>query len=252
MKLRIYVSYVGTAYCGYQVQPNGVSIQQMLNRAAEEVFGFPCDIVGCSRTDAGVHAFGFCATVSKRGEDSLVTAIPTERIPLALSAHLPEDIRVYDADFVDEGFHARYGVLEKEYRYFVWNAPILSPFKVGRAYHFPRRISDGGLEAMQKAALLLCGTHDFSSFMAQGSKVVSTVRTIRRFTVAREGDKLVFSVSADGFLYNMVRILVGTLLEIGERKRSPEEIPAILEARDRNRAGSTAPACGLYLWRVTY
>jgi tRNA pseudouridine38-40 synthase len=252
MKLLIKISYLGTAYCGYQVQPNGVSIQQKLNEAAYAVFGFDCDIVGCSRTDSGVHANEFCATVAKKGTEELITAIPTARIPLALCAHLPEDICVFDARWVGEGFHARYDVLEKEYVYRIHNSPVRSPFENGRSARVPHRIDQKGFENMQIAAQKLCGTHDFAAYMAQGSKVVSTVRTITRSSVEKQGEILIYRVAADGFLYNMVRILTGTLLAVGEGRIKPEEIEAITASCDRARAGMTMPPCGLYLNRVTY
>ena len=252
MKLLVKISYLGTAYCGYQVQPNGISIQQKLNEAAYAVFGHDCDIVGCSRTDSGVHANEFCATIAQKGTETLVSTIPTARIPLALSAHLPEDICVFDAKWVSEEFHARYDVLEKEYLYRIHNSPVRSPFENGRSARVPHRIDDEGLKNMQIAAKKLCGTHDFSAYMAQGSKVTSTVRTIKHSVVERDGDMILYRVAADGFLYNMVRILTGTLLAVGEGRISPGEIDEITASRDRAKAGMTMPACGLYLNRVLY
>lgn len=251
-KLFITVAYDGSAYCGYQVQPNGISIQQRLNEATEALFGHPCDIVGCSRTDSGVHALGFCATVAKRGEEGLVTSIPTERIPLALSAHLPLDIAVYSASWVAPEFHARYDVKEKEYLYRIYNHPVRSPFEEKRAAHVPHVIDDEALERMNLAASHWIGTMDYSAYMAQGSKVTDTVRRISYAHVEREGDLLLFRVRANGFLYNMVRILAGTLLAVAEGKLAPEEIPTVTASRDRSRAGITMPAAGLYLERVFY
>ncbi len=252
MKLLIKIRYVGTAYCGYQVQPNAVSVQRRLNEAAYELFGYECDIVGCSRTDSGVHANEFCATVARRGCEHLDTRIPCERIPLAFCAHLPKDISVFDARWVSEDFHARYDVKEKEYIYRIYNAPVHSPFEIDRAAHVPRRIDDAGLARMNLAASRLVGTHDFAAYMAQGSTVASTVRTVTLAHMEREGDVLIFRVAADGFLYNMVRILAGTLLDVGLGKLSPEEIDRITAGRDRAAAGMTMPACGLYLNRVDY
>lgn len=252
MKLLITVSFLGTAYCGYQVQPNGISVQSMLNRATGELFGYPCDIVGCSRTDSGVHANRFCATVARRGEPSLKTGIPADRIPVALSAHLPEDIRVMEARWVPDDFHARYRVVEKEYLYRIDNGRVMSPFEVGRAFHDPRPLGDEALEKMRTAAEQLVGTHDFTSFMAEGSRIVDATRTVKRVLVSRDGNLILFRIAADGFLYHMVRIIVGTLLEIGHGNRAPDEIQAILACRDRSRAGFTAPAHGLYLDQVIY
>lgn len=252
MKILIKISYVGTAYCGYQVQPNGVSVQQKLNEAALATFGFDCDVVGCSRTDSGVHANCFCATVSKKGESALETAIPIERIPLALSAYLPQDIAVFDAAWVSNEFHARYDVKEKEYLYRFYNRAVRSPFEEERSMHVPKPISDEALALMDRAAKTLCGTQDFAAYMAQGSSVKSTVRTVKHASVTREGDVITFRIAADGFLYNMVRIIAGTLLAVGQGKLTPEDVSRITASRDRKQAGSTAPACGLYLNRVTY
>lgn len=252
MKLLLKIRYVGTNYCGYQVQPNAPSVQQKLNEAARALFGFDCDIVGCSRTDSGVHANEFCATVSQKGTGSLHTSLPCEKVPLAMSAHLPTDIAVFDARWVSDEFHARYDVKEKEYIYRIYNSSVRNPFEEGRAAHVPRRVDDAGLLRMNLAAETLLGTQDFAAYMAQGSTVASTVRTITATCVEREGDCLLFRVAANGFLYNMVRILAGTLLDVGLGKLTPEDVKAITASRDRSRAGMTMPACGLYLNRVCY
>ena len=216
------------------------------------MFGTACDIVGCSRTDSGVHANEFCATVAKKGTEHLETSIPAERIPLAFSAHLPEDICVFEAQWVSEHFHARYDVAEKEYLYRIYNRPVRSPMEEGRAYHVPKVFSEADFARMEKAAGLLVGTHDFTSYMAQGSKITDAVRTISSSVLMREGNLILYRVRADGFLYNMVRILTGTLLAVGEGKLDPNEIPDVTEAKDRGRAGITAPPHGLYLNRVIY
>ena len=253
MKILLHVSFVGTGYCGYQVQPNGVTVQQMLNEATERVFGYPCDIVGCSRTDSGVHANEFCATVSKKKENGIVTSIPIERIPLALSAHLPSDISVNLAEWVDDGFHARYDVKYKEYIYKIWNHSVRNPFLNDLALHCPKKIDDDMLKRMQDAARHYLGTHDFSSYMASESKVIDTVRTVTEAQVYREGENIiVFRICADGFLYNMVRIMTGTLIDVAYGKIEPCDISDITAAKDRKRAGATAAACGLYLNRVVY
>ncbi len=252
MKLLIKVRYIGTNYCGYQVQPNAVSVQQRLNEATRALFGYDCDIVGCSRTDSGVHANVFCATVAQKGSDVLSTTIPCQRIPVALSAHLPADISVFDATWVDGDFHARYGVKEKEYIYRIYNAPVRNPFEEDRACHVPRRIDEQGLADMNRAASYLIGEQDFAAYMAQGSKVTSTVRNITAAEVVREGDVLIFRVCANGFLYNMVRILAGTLIDVGLGKLTPEDVLRITASRDRANAGMTMPACSLYLNRVEY
>ena len=252
MKILLTISYIGTNYCGYQVQPNGVSVQQKLNEAAKKLFGYDCDIVGCSRTDSGVHANCFCATVTKKGESFLPTEIPVAKIPLAMSFWLPEDIAVSSAIAVDDGFHPRYDVKSKEYIYKILNSPVRDPFLCGRAWHCPKPIDDGALKNMQAAAKHFVGKHDFSAFMAADCSVKDTVRTVTHASVVREGDAVILRIAADGFLYNMVRIVAGTLLAVGEGKLSPSDIERITEGRNRAEAGSTAPACGLYLNRVTY
>ncbi len=246
MKVLLTIAYDGRRYCGYQVQKSGVSVQEVLNRAAEAVYGRPCAITGCSRTDSGVHALDFKATLVTETD---APSIPTDKVPVAMNCHLPEDVSVLRAETVSDAFHPRYDVVTKEYRYCIHNAPARDPFWVGRALHYPRPLN---LDLMNEAALAFCGTHDYAAFMASGSQVTDTVRRIDSCRVFRERDKVWVTVSGDGFLYNMVRILVGTLLSVSEGKMAPSDMPAILASRDRSRAGATAPACGLYLYRVTY
>jgi tRNA pseudouridine38-40 synthase len=193
MKILLYISFVGTAYCGYQTQPNGDTIQKRLNEAAEALFGYPCDIVGCSRTDSGVHANMFCATVAKKGENHLLTTIPTDVLPRAFSSYLPEDISVFAAEEVADDFHPRYGVRYKEYVYRIWNHPIRNPFLRDRAWHCPKLIDDEALALMNEAAKGFIGKHDFASYMAAGSKVTDTVRTVLDAEVVRgEGSEIIF------------------------------------------------------------
>lgn len=252
MKILLNISYLGSEYCGYQVQKNGVTIQQKLNEAAYSLFGFDCDVVGCSRTDRGVHADMFCACVSKKGESGIVCTVPESALPLALNRFLPEDICVREARFVEDSFHPRYDVKYKEYQYKILNSPLPDPFLYGRVWHYPKFIDDASLENMNKAAGLFVGTHDFSSYMASGSSVSTTVRTVTEAEVRREGDTVIFRICADGFLYNMVRIMTGTLVGVAEGKFSPDDIVSITESRDRSRAGVTAPPQGLYLHKVVY
>ena len=253
MKILLSLSFVGTDYCGYQIQPNGATVQQKLNEATEALFGYPCDIVGCSRTDSGVHANMFCVTVTKKGTDSLDTGIPIESIPRALATHLPEDISVLSAEAVAEDFHPRYDVHHKEYIYRIWNRSERNPFLRDRAWHCPRPIDDASLRRMQMAANTWIGTHDFTSYMATGSKITDAVRTIYEAEVTRAEDgTILFRVSANGFLYHMVRILTGTLMDVAYGKLAPSDVEVITAARDRTAAGQTAPAHGLYLNRVVY
>ncbi len=252
MKILLKISFLGTAYRGYQVQKNGPTVQECLTNAAKQVFSANCDIVGCSRTDSGVHANMFCATVSNKGEDSLTTSIPVSKIPEAFCFYLPSDISVYDAEWVSDGFHARYDVEYKEYVYRILNRRVRDPFLEGRSHIFHKPLDSADVERMNAAAQYFVGKHDFCAFMASGSKVVDTIREVRYAEVKKEGDILVFRVAADGFLYNMVRIMAGTLLSVAEGKIAPEDVEKIILSRDRSKAGSTAPACGLYLNRVVY
>lgn len=252
MKLLLYIRYDGADYCGYQTQANGRTVQQTLNMATEALFGHPCDITGCSRTDSGVHARMFCATVTRHGEGGLTTTVPVERIPRALNIRLPDTLAVWEALWVPEDFHARYAVTSKEYEYRIYNAPERDPFEVKRSWHIPTPITDEALAAMNEAARHLIGTRDFSACMASGSAVADTVRTVMDACVVREGDVVLFRVRADGFLYNMVRIMMGTLVEVAYGKISPDDIPSRLDSLERARMGRTAPAEGLYLNRVFY
>ena len=252
MKLLLKISFLGTNYCGYQVQPNKPTVQRELNEAARRIFGFECDVVGCSRTDSGVHANEFFVCVSKKGENNLECTVPMDKIPFAFNSVLPDDISVICGKTVESEFHPRYDVKYKEYVYKIWNNPIKNPFCADRAYHIPQSYSDETVEKMNEAAQFFCGRHDFCSYMAQGSKIVDTNREIKYASVYREGDFIIFKVAADGFLYNMVRIMTGTLLLVAQGKIEPSDIAKITESKNRKSAGSTAPACGLYLNRVEY
>ena len=252
MKLLLTLSYLGTDFCGYQVQNNARTVQGELNAAAKALFGTECDITGCSRTDSGVHANCFCATVTERGLGGLETRIDVSRIPMAMNAHLPSDISVLSAKFVENDFHPRYDVQYKEYVYRICNTPVRNPFEEGRAWHIPFVYDEETVARMNEAANAFVGEHDFSAFMASGSSVESTVRHVKYARVERVGDLINFTVAADGFLYNMVRIMTGTLVAVAQNRIKPDEIGAIIASKDRKNAGQTAPAEGLYLNRVVY
>lgn len=252
MKILLTLSYLGTDFCGYQIQPKGRTVQGELNAAAKALFGFDCDVTGCSRTDTGVHANTFCATVTKKGEGCIETTVDIDRIPLAFNAHLPLDIAVKDARIVDDDFHPRYDVKYKEYVYRIYNFPTRDPMETGRSWHIPYTFDGDALVKMNRAASSFVGKHDFSAFMASGSTVESTVRDVKYAEVKRDGDVILFKVAADGFLYNMVRIMTGTLVDVARGKIPADAIPEIIESRDRKRAGMTAPAEGLYLNKVVY
>lgn len=252
MKLLLRINYLGTAFCGYQIQKDKRTVQGELNRAARELFGFECDVTGCSRTDSGVHANDFCAAVTKKGESDLPTDIEISKIPRAITAHLPLDISVRSAEWVEDSFHPRYDVKYKEYVYRIYNGAVRDPFFEGRSFYVPRAIGGEALERMQRAAANYVGKHDFSAFMAQGSSVSTTVREVFYAEVEKLGNEIIFRVAADGFLYNMVRIMAGTLISVAEGRTEPDAIGDIIESRSRDRAGMTAAACGLYLNKVVY
>ncbi len=242
-RILLTLCYDGTHYHGWQVQPNAVTVQQVLQDAVERITGVRSGITGCSRTDAGVHAKMFCC--------ALDTASPLrgEKLCKALNAVLPRDIAVYDAKEVAEDFHPRYDACGKRYEYHIYNGRQRHPFYEGRAVHINRPLDE---QALDRAAKDLLGTHDFAAFCASGSSVEDTVRTVTHAAVRREGELVIFSVAADGFLYNMVRIMVGTLLDMATGRIAYDAIPAILASCDREQAGTTAPAHGLYLQEVYY
>ena len=248
MKYLCQIRYLGTEFCGFQVQPRGRTVQGVLNEAASCVFEENVKITGCSRTDSGVHANAFYVTLEPPSGASL----PAEKLPLAMKAHLPPDLSLLSATLVEDGFHPRYDARGKEYVYLIRNHPIDDPFSHGRAWYLPRPIGEEGLLAMRHFAESLKGTHDFSSFMAAGSDVKDTVRTLWRLSVEREEDLIRITAVGDGFLYKMVRILVGTLVDVAFGKFTPSDAIAVLEAKNRAAAGATAPAEGLYLNRVFY
>ena len=250
-KILITVAYDGTSYHGYQIQNDKPTIALMLNKASREAFGFDCNITGCSRTDSGVHALGFMATIEPRNENDKIT-VPVSKIPVAMNVKLPDDIVIIDAKEMGDDFHPRYSVVSKEYIYKIHDSKIANPFYRNYALEYGKEISDLGIEKMNEACKYFIGTHQFDSFMASGSKIEDTTRTVYSASVKRNGDIVEFSVCADGFLYNMVRIMVGTLLRVEAEKLLPSDIEKIISAKNRALSGSTAKACGLYLKKVQY
>lgn len=237
------IKYLGTAYSGWQVQANAPSVQETLQDAIEKLFGVRESVVGCSRTDAGVHANMYCCNVRTS------SALPCDVVVRGLNAHLPDDIAVLSCRDVDYDFHARYDCCGKEYIYIIHNSHIRDPFLLGRSWDFKKHID---VSFLNEQAQCFVGTHDFKAFCASGSSVQSTVRTVKSFRVTREGENVIMSVSADGFLYNMVRIMVGTLTDITLGRIKPDTIPEIIASCERKNAGVTAPPQGLYLNRVYY
>ena len=250
MKYIARIAYVGTAFCGFQVQKNGRTVQGEINRATEALFGCPCLITGCSRTDSGVHAEEFYLTIEPTSQEA--PPIPPSALPAAILPYLPCDISLCAAVAAPVGFHPRHDTLEKEYRYRLRYGGRPNPFLFGRVWQLPYPLSEEGFMKMREAAPLFLGKHDFTAFMCGASDIEDRVRTITSLTLSREEEEVLLSVSADGFLYNMVRIITGTLFEIGLGTRRAESIPLAIKSRSREAAGMTAPPQGLYLHRVSY
>ncbi|MDE5605081.1 MAG: tRNA pseudouridine(38-40) synthase TruA [Eubacterium sp.] len=241
--LLVEISYDGSNYHGWQVQKNALTVQEVFQNAVEKVFCERIDIKGCSRTDSGVHANSYFVNFKTD------KTIPADKVVMALNTYLPKDVAVLSCKEVFEDFHARYSVQSKEYVYKLYNGKIRNPFYNNYAFHYRYPINVDYLNEQAKAFI---GTYDFSGFCSSNSDVEDTVRTVKNFEVSRDGDMVYFTVEADGFLYNMVRIMVGTLIFINEGKIKANELKEIIESKNRKRAGKTAPPQGLYLNRVNY
>ena len=246
MRYLLTLRWLGTAYCGWQVQPNKPTVCGTVQDAVEKLFGKRGELTGCSRTDSGVHAVGFAAALRCEG-----CHLEPGALQRALNVNLSRDIAVTGCRIVEEDFHPRYDAAAKRYRYRWYQSETRDPFREGLAVQLPRPVETA---AMNEAAARLLGTHNFSAFCAAGGKIPpeERVRTLTECAVTQTGDEVHLTVTGDGFLYHMVRIMAGTLWEIGEGRRSYEEITAILQSESREKAGKTAPACGLYLERVFY
>ncbi|MBU8908584.1 tRNA pseudouridine(38-40) synthase TruA [Desertibacillus haloalkaliphilus] len=243
-RIKCVISYDGTQFSGYQIQPNARTVQESVQDGLTKIHkGNKVVVHSSGRTDASVHAVGQVIHF-----DSPL-AIPEERWPLALQAVTPDDIVIHSATYVSKDFHARYSAERKEYRYRILRRSERDVFRRHYTYHYPYPLD---VEAMKKATDLLKGTHDFTSFCTPRTEVIDKVRTIYEVELYETEDELVMRFVGNGFLYNMVRILVGTLLEVGNKQRHPDDIKNILEAKRRESAGKTAPGQGLYLWRVEY
>lgn len=241
--IAITLSYLGTAYHGWQVQKDQPTVGETVERAVQMVVGHPVHVTGCGRTDAGVHARRYVANFRTDSR------IPVERLPYALNTHLPEDIVVHSAMEVHEDFNAIGSCAKKEYTYIIYNSRIRDPFYVNRAWFYPKRLDEN---IMQAAADHFVGTHDFAAVRSVGTETKTTVRTVYHFDVKRTGDIIELRVCANGFLYNMARAMVGTVVYAAEGKISPDEIGRILENGDRTEAGPTVPAGGLYMSQLWY
>lgn len=240
-RIRLIVAYDGTNYHGWQIQNNGITIESELNRCLSDLFGEQIEVIGASRTDSGVHALGNVAVFDTESR------MPAEKISYALNQRLPEDIRIQKSEEVSPDWHPRRCRSRKTYEYRIYRGEF--PMPVKRLYsYFTYRPLD--VEKMREAARYLVGEHDFKSFCQTGAQVESTVRTVYSVDVEEQGADLIIRVCGNGFLYNMVRILAGTLMEAGQGKRTPQSMAEVLAARNRSAAGPTAPACGLTLVKI--
>lgn len=249
-RIRLIVAYDGTDYCGWQMQDHGATVEGELNRALSELLREKIEVIGASRTDSGVHAMGNVAVFDTE------TKIPPEKIAIAVNHYLPEDIRVQCSEEVAPEFHPRYCDSVKTYEYTILETAIALPVWRRYSYHVYHALN---VEAMRQAAEHLVGTHDFSAFCSAGSQVKSKVRTIKSVTIQEEpisgingGRTIKIRVSGTGFLYNMVRIIAGTLVETGLGRRTPEQVAEAVESGDRQKAGPTAPPQGLMLMEIQY
>ncbi|HCC35939.1 MAG TPA: tRNA pseudouridine(38-40) synthase TruA [Ruminococcaceae bacterium] len=243
-RIMLTVAYDGTNYHGWQVQKSGLTIEEVLHTVLQELLDENVEVIGASRTDAGVHALGNIAVFDTE------TKIPTGNICMALNQRLPEDIRVYSSVEVPFDFHPRHAESEKTYEYLIENKRIYSPINRLYSYFlfFPLN-----LKKMKRAAAFFKGEHDFQSFCSAGGQALTTVRVIKKITVEEQDDGLIkITVVGNGFLYNMVRIIVGTLLDVGKERIAPEDIPGIIESKDRSKAGPTAAPEGLTLIGIKY
>ncbi|MDE6709860.1 MAG: tRNA pseudouridine(38-40) synthase TruA [Oscillospiraceae bacterium] len=241
--LKVFTAYCGTAYHGFQRQENAVGVQNILEEKLSLLTNGDVKINGCSRTDTGVHANEYCFSFETEH------GIPCNNIIRGMNSILPDDISILSCEEVPADFHARYSCIAKEYEYLILNRLSKDPFLAGRALHYPFKLD---IPLIEKAAQDFVGTHDFTSFCGTANLKENTVRTIEYFKVIQNENLVKLIVKGDGFLYNMVRIMVGTLIFINEGKLDAGSIPAIIEAKDRNLAGKTIGAQGLYLNKVFY
>ncbi|NLL06588.1 MAG: tRNA pseudouridine(38-40) synthase TruA [Clostridiaceae bacterium] len=241
--VKLTIEYDGTNYHGWQVQSNAKTVQGTVERAIRGLTGEEITITGSSRTDQGVHAYGQVANFLTQSN------IPQDRFSYALNRMLPDDIVIKKSEEVSLDFHARHCSKGKKYRYLIYNSSFPSAIFRNRAYHVSHQLD---FEEMQKSIGYFLGTHDFSAFRSTGSSVKTSVRTIFDVKLTKSEDNIWFEVSGDGFLYNMVRIIVGTIVDVGMGRIKSKEIPSIIESLERKRAGRTAPPQGLYLVEVYY
>lgn len=242
-RIKFLVAYDGTAYHGFAKQKNAMTIQESLEKAIFDITKQEIEVVGSGRTDTGVHAKGQCCIID------IETSIPIERFGKALNSRLPKDIRVRDVEEVDKEFHPRFSVKRKTYRYQILTSQVDDPFLSKYVYFYPYPLD---LEKMRRAANYIIGTHDFKCFCASGATVKTTERTVYSLEINLIDDMIQIDICGNGFLYNMVRIIAGTLIEVGRGKITPEDIEKIIASKDRGQAGPTAPPMGLMMLDTKY
>ncbi len=241
--LKLILQYDGSNYHGFQIQPDVATIAGEVNRVLTKLTGSDVNIQGCSRTDAGVHAYRYCCNFETE------FPIPAERLPIVLKKMLPDDITAIECSQVDSSFNARFDTKSKTYRYLINTASDFTVYSRNYEWQYGKGLD---VDAMRQAAQYIIGEHDFASFMTSGGQVTSTVRTVYKLDIVQNGHMVEIYINADGYLYNMVRIITGTLVQVGEGKISPEEVKNIILACDRQVAGPTAPPQGLYLYEIYY
>ena len=242
-RIKLVVSYDGTNYHGWQIQPNAITVEGVVNQALSELLQEKVSVIGASRTDAGVHAYGNVAVFDTESR------IPPEKMAYALNRYLPEDIRIQSSCQVPDDFHPRHCNSVKTYEYHIMNTKIPLPIQRLYNYHFYWELN---LEAMKEAAKYIVGEHDFKSFCSAKTQVTDTTRTVYSLDLWKEGNQVKLRITGNGFLYNMVRIITGTLLQVGTGHYKPEDVKIMLEKKERTCAGACAPACGLRLVEIAY
>ena len=241
--IKLTIEYDGKDFNGWQKQPNKLNIQGEIERAIKEITGEDIDLIASGRTDAGVHSLGQVANFKTN------STIPIEKIPIAINTKLKYSIRIINAEEVDDQFHSRYNCKKKTYRYIINNSKNGTAIYRNQQYNFSEKLDE---IKMNEAVKYFIGEHDFKGFKASGTSSKSSVRTIYSGHVIRDGELVIIEITGNGFLYNMVRIIAGTLLEVGLGKIKPEDIKDIIKSGDRQKAGKTLPPQGLYLVRVNY
>ena len=241
--IKLVIEYDGKGFNGWQKQPDKLNIQGEIEKAIYNITKEKVELIGSGRTDAGVHALGQVANFKTNSN------IPIEKIPLAINSQLKSSIIIKSAEEVDERFHSRYNAKHKTYRYIINNSKTGTALYRNLQYCFPIKLD---VEKMKEASKFFEGEHDFKAFKSSGTSAKNSVRTIYKAVVKEEGENIIIELTGNGFLYNMVRIISGTLLDVGLGKINPSEIPDIINSKDRQRAGKTLPAHGLYLVEVLY